>query len=123
MEPMDKFAALVVTAAVSRILQYHEIPGTPAVLALREGSILRVVGDRAELVGTFHARSAALYNIQTEKAFLYSSSLFPLACTLLHLLSNMAPRLFVPGKETSELPPGHDFSFLLKNEMNTDKMK
>ena len=47
---------------MSRILQYHEIPGTPAVLALREGSILRVVGDRAELVGTFHARSAALYN-------------------------------------------------------------
>jgi len=70
-----------------RILQYHEMPGTPAVLALREGSILRVVGDRAELVGTFHAR------------------------------------LFVPGKETRELPPGHDFSFLLKNEMNTDVMK
>ena len=51
---------------MSRILQYHEIPGTPAVLALREGSILRVVGDRAELVGTFHARSAALYNIYRE---------------------------------------------------------
>ena len=51
----------VVTAAVARILQYH---GTPAVLALREGSILRVVGDRAELVGTFHARSDALYIIQ-----------------------------------------------------------
>ena len=65
-EPMEHYTALVVTAAVSRILQYHEIPGTPAVLALREGSILRVVGDRAELVGTFHARSAALYNIQTE---------------------------------------------------------
>ena len=61
---MELFEALIVTAAVSRILQYHEIPGTPAVLALREGSILRVVGDRAELVGTFHARSAALYNIQ-----------------------------------------------------------
>ena len=41
----------------------------------------------------------------------------------LYDLSNMAPRLFVPGKETRELPPGHDFSFLLKNEMNTDKMK
>ena len=55
----------VVTAAVvARILQYHEMPGTPAVLALREGSILRVVGDRAELVGTFHARSDALYIIQ-----------------------------------------------------------
>ena len=39
-----------------RLLQYHEIPGTPPVLALREGSILRVVGDKAELVGKFHAR-------------------------------------------------------------------
>ena len=54
----------VINDIVARILQYHEMPGTPAVLALREGSILRVVGDRAELVGTFHARSAALYNIQ-----------------------------------------------------------
>ena len=53
----------VITAAVARILQYHEMPGTPAVLALREGSILRVVGDRAELVGTFHARSATQYTI------------------------------------------------------------
>ena len=53
----------VINDIVARILQYHEMPGTPAVLALREGSILRVVGDRAELVGTFHARSAALYNI------------------------------------------------------------
>ena len=39
-----------------RLMQYHEIPGTPPVLALREGSILRVVGDKAELVGKFHAR-------------------------------------------------------------------
>ena len=39
-----------------RLLQYHEIPGSPPVLALREGSILRVVGDKAELVGKFHAR-------------------------------------------------------------------
>jgi len=39
-----------------RINQYHEIPGTPPVLAMREGSILRVVGTKAELLGTFHAR-------------------------------------------------------------------
>lgn len=39
-----------------RLLQYHEIPGSPPVLALREGSILRVVGEKAELVGKFHAR-------------------------------------------------------------------
>ena len=54
----------VINDIVARILQYHEMPGTPAVLALREGSILRVVGDRAELVGTFHARSDTLYIIQ-----------------------------------------------------------
>ena len=76
----------VVTAAVSRILQYHEIPGTPAVLALREGSILRVVGDRAELVGTFHARSAALYNIQTEKAFTVAISFLSLAHDYIYYL-------------------------------------
>ena len=91
---------------MARILQYHEMPGTPAVLALREGSILRVVGDRAELVGTFHARSDALYTLQ-ESIRQFNTTL----------------RLFVPGKETRELPPGHDFSFLLKNEMNTDVMK
>ena len=39
-----------------RLLQYHEVPGSPPVLALREGSILRVVGGKAELVGKFHAR-------------------------------------------------------------------
>lgn len=39
-----------------RILQYHEIPGAPPVLALREGSILRVVANKADLVGKFHAR-------------------------------------------------------------------
>ena len=40
-----------------------------------------------------------------------------------NLTFNTTLRLFVPGKETRELPPGHDFSFLLKNEMNTDVMK
>merc|ERR1712062_901371 len=60
-----------------RINQFHEIPGTPPVLALREGSILKVIGNKAELLGTFHAR------------------------------------LFISGKATEELPPGHDFSFLL----------
>eukprot|EP00092_Neocalanus_flemingeri_P061091 GFUD01073374.1.p1 GENE.GFUD01073374.1~~GFUD01073374.1.p1 ORF type:complete len:175 (+),score=44.58 GFUD01073374.1:38-562(+) len=39
-----------------RIEQYHEIPGTPPVLALREGSILKVEGDNAMLIGKFHAR-------------------------------------------------------------------
>jgi len=39
-----------------RINQFHEIPGTPPVLALREGSILKVIGTKAELLGTFHAR-------------------------------------------------------------------
>ena len=40
-----------------RIQQYHEIPGVPPVLALREGSILKVIGNKAELIGNFHARS------------------------------------------------------------------
>ena len=39
-----------------RINQYHEIPGVPPVLALREGSILKVHGDKATLLGTFKAR-------------------------------------------------------------------
>jgi len=39
-----------------RILQYHEIPDRPPVLALREGSILRVQGQSAKLLGTFNAR-------------------------------------------------------------------
>jgi len=39
-----------------RIQQYHEIPGTPPVLAMREGSILKVENDKAVLIGKFHAR-------------------------------------------------------------------
>ncbi len=38
-----------------RIRQYQEVPGASPVLALKEGSILRVEGDRAELMGDFEA--------------------------------------------------------------------
>ena len=44
-----------------RINQFHEIPGTPPVLALREGSILKVIGTKAELLGTFHARFVRVF--------------------------------------------------------------
>ncbi len=37
-------------------MQYHEIPGVPPVLALREGSILHVEGQEAKLLGQFEAR-------------------------------------------------------------------
>ena len=39
-----------------RILQYQEIPDVPPVLALREGSILHVEGQKANLKGQFQAR-------------------------------------------------------------------
>merc|ERR1711936_41084 len=39
-----------------RLLQFHEIPGAPPVLALREGSILKVEGSKATLLGQFPAR-------------------------------------------------------------------
>jgi len=39
-----------------RILQYHEIPDVPPVLALREGSLLHVEGEKATLKGLFPAR-------------------------------------------------------------------
>jgi len=40
-----------------RIIQFHEEEGSPPVLALREGSILHVEGDKdAKLVGSFDAR-------------------------------------------------------------------
>ncbi|XP_047480110.1 alpha-aspartyl dipeptidase-like [Penaeus chinensis] len=39
-----------------RINQYHEIPGTPPVLGLREGALLKVTGDLALLMGLHPAR-------------------------------------------------------------------
>ena len=75
-----------------RLLQYHEVPGSPPVLALREGSILSVEGDKAELVGDLPAR----YRLHHTVPYL------TLLC-----------RLFRPGQATQECPPGHDFSFLL----------
>uniref|UniRef100_A0A3Q3MHN9 dipeptidase E n=1 Tax=Mastacembelus armatus TaxID=205130 RepID=A0A3Q3MHN9_9TELE len=39
-----------------RIRQYHEEPDTPCVLGLKEGSMLRVEGHRATLLGTTKAR-------------------------------------------------------------------
>ena len=39
-----------------RIVQYHEEPGNPPVLALREGSILEVRLESAKLIGPFKAR-------------------------------------------------------------------
>jgi len=39
-----------------RLLQYHEVPGVPPVLALREGTLLHVEGDKATLKGLFPAR-------------------------------------------------------------------
>uniref|UniRef100_A0A3P8X3V5 Si:dkey-69o16.5 n=1 Tax=Cynoglossus semilaevis TaxID=244447 RepID=A0A3P8X3V5_CYNSE len=39
-----------------RITQFHEEPGTPCVLGLREGCMLLVEGDKATLLGTTKAR-------------------------------------------------------------------
>jgi len=39
-----------------RLLQYHEVPGAPPVLALREGSLLKVEEGKITLLGQFSAR-------------------------------------------------------------------
>ncbi|XP_046399903.1 alpha-aspartyl dipeptidase [Ischnura elegans] len=40
----------------TRINQYHEIPGMPPVVGLREGSILEVIGDKVKLLGDLSGR-------------------------------------------------------------------
>ncbi|XP_059475416.1 alpha-aspartyl dipeptidase [Neocloeon triangulifer] len=45
-----------------RISQYHEIPGSPPVLGLREGAILQVEGDVAKILGTYGAKLFTVEN-------------------------------------------------------------
>ncbi len=60
-----------------RIRQYQEEAGVPPVLAMREGSLLHVEGDRAVLKGTFEAlvfrgdNPPKSYKTGTDFAFLF----------------------------------------------------
>merc|ERR1712004_241385 len=60
-----------------RILQYHEVPVVPPVLALREGSILHVEDEKATLIGQFPARlfvagqETKEYETNTDFSFLF----------------------------------------------------
>ncbi|CAB3382265.1 Hypothetical predicted protein [Cloeon dipterum] len=59
-----------------RLSQYHEIPGTPPVLGLREGAILHVEGNVAKIIGVFGAKlfkpgcEPKEYNVGDDVSFL-----------------------------------------------------
>uniref|UniRef100_A0A8C5AL73 Uncharacterized protein n=1 Tax=Gadus morhua TaxID=8049 RepID=A0A8C5AL73_GADMO len=67
-----------------RILQYHEEPDTPPVLALREGCVLMVEGNQATLLGGSEARlftrgkPTVEYNTGSDLSFLLTDEHQPI---------------------------------------------